>query len=271
MVNSVTVTKPDATDDQEHVDAMVAKADGNEDKTPDNQETPEDKGDERPAWLPEKFKSPEDLAKSYAELEKKLSGGDTTDTSDSKDGDKTDDKTDNPTQEDAREVADKAGLDFDALNVEYATNGELSDETYKNIEDAGIPRDLVDSFIAGQNSIAATTRSQMFEKVGGEETYSTMMEWAGANLNPQEVESYNNVMGSGDHNQIQLAVQGLHARYSTSEGSNPTLMSGDTTANAGSTFESVAQITAAMRDPKYKSDPAFRKEVEAKLARSSVI
>jgi len=33
----------------------------------------------------------------------------------------------------------------------------------------------------------------------------------------------------------------------------------------------VAQVTAAMRDPKYKTDPAFRKTVEAKLARSSVI
>jgi len=29
---------------------------------------------DRPGWLPEKFKSPEDLAKSYTELEKKISG-----------------------------------------------------------------------------------------------------------------------------------------------------------------------------------------------------
>ena len=32
----------------------------------------QDNSSDRPDWLPEKFTSPEDLAKSYAELEKKL-------------------------------------------------------------------------------------------------------------------------------------------------------------------------------------------------------
>ena len=36
-------------------------------------------------------------------------------------------------------------------------------------------------------------------------------------------------------------------------------------------FGSVAQVTEAMNDPRYSKDPAFRKEVEDKLARSSVI
>ena len=38
------------------------------------EEAPQDnQPSERPEWLPEKFKTPEDLAKSYSELEKKLS------------------------------------------------------------------------------------------------------------------------------------------------------------------------------------------------------
>ena len=266
MVDSVTITKPENEASKEHEEAMIAKAEG--DKQPeDNQEADDSKSDERPEWLPEKFKTPEDLAKSYAELEKKMSGGEAADDS----GKETDDKSESPSQDDAREAADKVGLDFDALNVEYNSNGSLSDETYKNIEAAGITRDVVDAYIAGQEALASNTRTQMFSEVGGEETYSDMMEWAGNSLNAQEIESYNTIMGSGDQNQIQLAVKGLHAQYTASEGTNHKLMSGDTSANAGSTFESVAQITAAMRDPKYKSDPAFRKEVEAKLARSSVI
>ena len=35
------------------------------------QEEAQDNQSERPEWLPEKFKTPEDLAKSYSELEKK--------------------------------------------------------------------------------------------------------------------------------------------------------------------------------------------------------
>mgnify|MGYP001586884395 CR=1 FL=1 len=264
MVDSVTITQDQDPESQEHIDKMTAKADG-ETQTPDNPETPEDKGEDRPEWLPEKFKNAEDLAKSYAELEKKLSKGDAP--AEAEEAPKDEDNT----QEDAREAADKAGLDFDALNVEYNSNGGLSDETYKSIEGKGIPRDVVDAYIAGQEALATNTRTQMFSEVGGEATYSEMMEWAGNALSAQEVKSYNDTMGSGDSNQIQLAVKGLHAQYTASEGSNPKLMSGDTTANAGSSFDSVAQITAAMRDPKYRSDPAYRKEVEAKLARSNVI
>jgi|TARA_R110002096_G_scaffold355973_1_gene549200 hypothetical protein len=262
MVESVTIAQGEEKDDQEHIDAMVAKADGDSPQTPDNQESTTD---ERPEWLPEKFKTPEDMAKSYAALEKKMSGG--------KDTEATAEETPSeiPTKDDAKEVASNAGLDFDAMQLEYGSNGSLSDETYEAINKSGIPRDVVDSYIAGQEALATSIRTEMFSTVGGEENYGSMMSWATNNLSGAEIDSYNNVMGSADQNQIQLAVRGLNAQYQADTGSNPSLLSGDTPANAGSKFESVAQVTAAMRDPKYKTDPAFRKTVEAKLARSSVI
>jgi hypothetical protein len=263
MVDSVTIAQGEEKDDQAHVDAMVAKADGNTPQTPDNQESP---ADERPEWLPEKFKTPEDMAKSYAELEKKMSGG--KDSSANADGDT---PAEIPTNEDAKEVAEKAGLDFDSMQTEYGANGQLSDETYEAINKSGIPRDVVDSYIAGQEALATGLRTEMFSSVGGEENYGTMISWASNNLDKAEVNAYNNVMGTSDPAQIQLAVRGLNAQYQAANGSNPSLISGETTANAGTKFESVAQVTAAMRDPLYKTDPAFRRQVEAKLARSSVI
>ena len=267
MVDSVTIAQGEKTDDQAHIDAMVAKADGDSPQTPDNQES---STDERPEWLPEKFKTPEDMAKSYAALEKKMSGGKDTEQAISKaEGDET--PTEIPTNEDAKAVADKAGLDFDALQVEYGRDGQLSDETYEVISKSGIPRDVVDSYIAGQEALASSLRTNMFSTVGGEENYGEIMRWASNNLEQAEVNAYNNVMSSQDPNQIQLAVRGLHAQYQADTGSNPSLISGETTANAGTKFESVAQVTAAMRDPLYKTDPAFRRQVEAKLARSSVI
>jgi len=263
MVDSVTIAQGDEKDDQAHVDAMVAKANGDSPQTPDNQDAP-DEGAERPEWLPEKFKTPEDMAKSYAALEKKMSGGKEEATAEET-------PTEIPSKDDAKEVATNAGLDFDAMQVEYGSNGSLSDETYEAINKSGIPRDVVDSYIAGQEALATSIRTEMFSTVGGEENYGSMMSWATNNLSSSEIDSYNNVMGSADQNQIQLAVRGLNAQYQSDTGSNPSLLSGDTPANVGSKFESVAQITAAMRDPKYKTDPAYRKTVEAKLARSSVI
>jgi len=265
MVDSVNIIQSEGEDDQAHIDAMVAKADGDTPQTPDNQDTP-DEGSERPEWLPEKFKTPEDMAKSYAALEKKMSGGKEPEASATEDT-----PAEIPTNDEAKDVADKAGLDFDALQTEYGSNGQLSDETYEAINKSGIPRDVVDSYIAGQEALATRVRTDMFKSVGGEENYGTMMEWASSSLDKAEVNAYNNVMGTSDPDQIQLAVRGLHAKYQAENGSNPSLISGETTANAGTKFESVAQVTAAMRDPKYKTDPAFRKTVEAKLARSSVI
>jgi len=265
MVDSVTITQGEGTDDPAYIAEMVAKAEGNAPQTPDNQNTP-DEGSERPEWLPEKFKTPEDMAKSYAELEKKMSGG--------KEPEANADEitpAEIPTNEDAKEVAEKAGLDFDSMQTEYGANGQLSDETYEAINKSGIPRDVVDSYIAGQEALATSLRTDMFSTVGGEENYGEMMQWASNNLQEAEVSAYNNVMGSKDQNQIKLAVRGLHAQYQADTGSNPSLISGETTANAGTKFESVAQVTEAMRNPKYKTDPAFRKQVEAKLARSSVI
>jgi hypothetical protein len=264
MVDSVTITQGEGEDDQAHIDAMVAKANGDAPQTPEN---PESDTDERPEWLPEKFKTPEDMAKSYAELEKKMSGGKEPEAAPAEG----ETPAEIPTNDDAKEAATNAGLDFDALQTEYGTNGGLSDETYEAINKSGIPRDVVDSYIAGQEALATRVRTDMFSSVGGEENYGSMMQWASSSLDKTEVDAYNNVMGTSDPAQIQLAVRGLHAKYQAENGSSPSLISGETTANAGTKFESVAQVTAAMRDPKYKTDPAFRKQVEAKLARSSVI
>ena len=99
-----------------------------------------------------------------------------------------------------------------------------------------------------------------------------MMEWASTNLNAGEIEAYNTSINSGNMDQIQLTVQGLKSRYTAANGSEPKLISGDTSsANAGGRFDSVAQLTEAMRDPRYAKDAAFRKSVQNKLANSSIL
>ena len=69
-----------------------------------------------------------------------------------------------------------------------------------------------------------------------------------------------------------MSVHGLKARYQAVNGSDPKLISGDTaSANAGGRFESVAQLTEAMRDPRYAKDSAFRNSVQNKLSNSSIL
>jgi hypothetical protein len=97
--------------------------------------------DLRPEWLPEKFKSPEDLAKAYSELEKRQ-GQQPQQAQQSTVAD-----------ESARQAVEQAGVDFDALSDEWANNGELAPDSYDKLEKSGIPRALVDSYIEGQQQI----------------------------------------------------------------------------------------------------------------------
>ena len=67
-----------------------------------------------------------------------------------------------------------------------------------------------------------------------------------------------------------MAIRGLHAQFSADSGDGKPLVHGNNSATAdGSGFKSRAQMIEAMQDSKYQSDPAYRAEVEAKLARSS--
>lgn len=211
---------------------------------------------ERPAWLPEKFQTPEDLAASYAELEQKLSSAETPAP---KDG-----------TEEAREAVAAAGLDFDAFGTEFAEKGELSAESYEALAAKGLSRELVDSFIDGQEAKAQLHRAEVLLAVGGESTYAEISDWAAKNLSNEELEAYNDQVDGGNLTAAKMAVQGLKARFEAENGSEPDLLNGETGGNSAEVYRSTAELTAAMRDPRYKKDAAYRADVERRLSKSSL-
>lgn len=244
----------------EHTQAMLEKAAQIEENN---------RGVERPDWLPEKFNSVEDMAKAYGELEKKLSSPST----DTETKEETTEETPDPETASASEVADvlnKSGVDFDTLQNEFNENGGLNEDSYKKLEEAGFSKTLVDSWIAGQQALATDIHEQIFGTVGGEENYNQMIEWAGDNLPPSEIDAFNKAVDSGDINMINFAVNGLTARYRSEVGTEPRLLQGETNGTSGGSFQSAAELTAAMRDPRYQSDPAYRRAVSDKLSRSNV-
>jgi hypothetical protein len=232
-------------------------------------------GKDRPAWLPEKFKSEEDFAKAYTELEKKL-GGKSDDTETETTGDEETTETPAGDQTEARKVADeaatKAGLDLNELSASYWENGSLSDEQYAKLEKAGYPKTLVDQFTAGQQAILDQRSASVYSAVGGEESYGEMLEWAGDNLDSKQIAAFNKTVNGTDMAAIMLAVKGLKAQYDGSVGFEPSAtVEGQTAPRTGAAkYDSIAQMEKDMSDPRYGSDPAFRKSVEDKLSRSSI-
>jgi hypothetical protein len=232
--------------------------------------------DQKPAvpdFVPEKFRSAEDplkaMAEAYAALEAKQAAAAPKPAAapaavePPKPGEA-------PTAEQAQAAAQAAGLDFNALSTKYMETGSLAAEDYAALEKSGIPKSMVDSYIAGQEAIANSMRNDIFQTVGGEDKFTSMAEWAGKNMPKADVLAFNQVMETGSAEQVKLAVAGLNARYLEAVGSEPNLLGG----NASTTqdvFRSVQQLTEAMRDPRYAKDPAYRADVEAKLARSSIM
>ena len=108
-------------------------------------------------------------------------------------------------------------------------------------------------------------------EVGGSEAYTAMLEWAGDNLAPDEIEAYNSMVESGNLSQAKVAAKGLYAQYVSAGGKPPQLSQGTTSGSAVKPFSSTAQITQAMSDPRYASDPAFRQSVQDRIEISSVL
>ena len=225
----------------------------------------------RPEGLPEKFKTVEDMAKSYSALESKLGAEDK-----SFENEKTEvePKKENleieADQKTAEKAVESAGLNMDALQTEYNEKGTLDDKSFDALEKAGIPKSYVDAFIQGQEAVATQMQNTIKSEVGGEESYTEIVNWAKDALNPQEIAAFNKTVNSNDLEAVKLAVTGLKARHDAVNGTNPKLISGKAGTDTGGGYNSWAQVTAAMKDARYESDSAFRAEVQDKISKSKL-
>jgi hypothetical protein len=65
-------------------------------------------------------------------------------------------------------------------------------------------------------------------------------------------------------------VSGLKAEYDNANGVEGRMVTGKATTNSGDTFRSQQELVAAMNDPRYDNDPAYRQDVIQKLDRSDL-
>lgn len=225
----------------------------------------------RPEGLPEKFKTVEDMAKSYSALESKLGAEDK-----SFENEKTEvePKKENleieADQKTAEKAVESAGLNMDQLQSEYNEKGTLDEKSFDALEKAGIPKSYVDAFIQGQEAVATQMQNTIKAEVGGAESYTEIVTWAKDALNPQEIAAFNKTVNSNDLEAVKLAVTGLKARHDAVNGTNPKLISGKAGTDTGGGYNSWAQVTAAMKDARYENDPAFRSEVQDKISKSKL-
>jgi ATP-dependent exoDNAse (exonuclease V) beta subunit len=228
---------------------------------------------DRPQWLPEKFKSAEDLAKAYGELEKKLGAPKQTEegNNEAQDNNQPEQTPEQAKQEQA--VASAWETKFVDFSKEYSEKGQLSDQSFKKLGEMGYPREVVEAYIEGQKAIAEKSTAGLLSDIGGQENFVAMRDWAASNVPENELNVYNSML-EGSSEQAAMAVKGMYARYQAAQGGTfkqPRLLSGSQTQGSTAPFRSTAELTRAMSDPKYKADPAYRKEVEQRLSISNIL
>jgi hypothetical protein len=241
---------------------MVETVEIKQEETTSEKPVEENVTQSKPEGLPEKFKSVEDLAKSYQELEKKLGDSQPKETEISKET--------NSDLDIAEKAVETAGLNMDTLASEYAEKGELAEKSYEALEKAGIPKDYVNQFIEGQKAIADQQATSIKNMVGGADAYTEMSNWAAENMSEEEKTAYNTAVNSKDLETAKLAVVGLKAKFERANGNEPNLLEGKGTVSGEKGYASWAEVTRAMSDERYSKDPAYQAMVQEKLANSDL-
>ena len=218
---------------------------------------------DRPDWLPEKFKNPEDMAQAYSELEKKMGQGTNeeqpAETTEENEGDVQDDKPDD------NENADYNAAVVDASKEFFENDGQLSEETYEKLAKAGLPKELVDSYAAGQQALLQSEEGEIKSVANGQ--FDAMAEWANDNLEQEEINAFDDIVTTGTKEQAKFAVKSLYDRYTQANGSSPKLVQGAVTGGSTMPFKSMQELARAQSDPRYKSgDKAYHEEIDRRLS-----
>jgi len=111
---------------------------------------------------------------------------------------------------------------------------------------------------------------ELLDMVGGDKAYKSMLTWANTNFSKDEISMYDSVMETGNPNAIFFAMQALQARYNDGVGTDGQTLTGRGATDTDDSFQSQAELVAAMSDPRYDRDPAYRAELMRRLENSEV-
>ena len=248
-----------------------------------------------------KFRNVEELANSYKELEGKLGTVTEEDVAETEsesetgipegyedfyteDGSVNYESVNEAYGETLGAIFQEAQIDPFKISAEFHKNeGEIPEEMYQSLLDAGLSKGAVDSYLTGraaemgygeageaEGELAEAEVIGIRESVGGDDNYAKMVSWAMENLPKGEIKDFNEATKTMTAPQLKFMVQGLFQQYTKAMGSEPNLISGKPASSGPRPFQSAAEVEAAVSDPRYGKDVAYTQSVYARYEGSSV-
>ena len=240
---------------------------------------------EQKELLAGKYRNAEELEKAYIELQQKMGSGESDDSPVPQVSDEADQYLDNGAvnyESAKKDYGESLGEFFEATGFDpyeaqqnYVKNGDLSEVNYKDLEDAGLPREYVQTYLSGlqggpqAEALSSRDVAEMQDLAGGKAAYNAMTEWAAQNLSQDDIKAFDEVTNTGNKAAVRFAVKALVGQYEDAQGRTPDLVTGKN-ARAGDTYRSMAEVVRDMESPKYEKDEAYRFDVMRKLERSNL-
>jgi hypothetical protein len=201
-----------------------------------------------------KFKTQDDLLNAYKELESKLG---------------------KYRQESAQSTIDEiiaaAGLNGADLAANFNTDGQLSEDQYEAFKKVGFSKDVVNTFLRGQQAIAQNSvyaqeriRDHAIKMVGGEQQLQGLLRWASTNLPEARTEELNQRLASPA--QYESALKELLFDYQAASGrltNQNEILSGQAMPNTSRGFESSEEMIAALKKAEKQGyyDESFKRRM----------
>ena len=233
---------------------------------------------EQEGLLAGKYKSAEDLEAAYLSLQKKLGENDGV-----QEGQEAEEVKAEETKEEEKpaETTPAMALITEASDEYYKNDGVLSEKTIEKFSSMS-SSDLVNAYIEAQKqnpqlnanqapaSLSDADVNQVQNAAGGLAEYNKVIDWAGSNLDNKSIQAFDSVVDSGNIAAINIAFQGLKSKYIEANGYEGRMLTGKAPKKQGDVYRSQAELVAAMSDPRYDNDPAYRADVIEKLSQSDV-
>lgn len=173
-------------------------------------------------------------------------------------------------------VAPKEQVPVDAMAPfykEFEDTGVLSDESITAAAKAsGFSEEAIRNHVQMSQDNKTTQTNAFFEGVGGQDSWKSIQEWAAKGIPDLEKASLNEMLNSGDMSKMQIARDHIHNAYKAVNVSTPIvdpapkLLKASGAAPIGiAVFDDVRAQSRAINDPRYKSNPEYRKWVEDRL------
>ncbi len=166
---------------------------------------------------------------------------------------------------------EKRNIDFKALEDEYNEKGNLSDASMKALADAGYPKEVVDAYLSGVQATQEKFYNTVVGFAGSEEEYRQVAKFV-QSQGENAVDNFNNALESGNLGVIKMVIDGVKANMKAVNGTaNQTILGQSTAGTTENTnaFLTKQQMVEAISDPRYSTDPIYRKQIETKIMNSN--